>query len=180
MAFTGNDGKACGIWDGGAFRGVAQGASYTLARSEFLRGELDEALRLELAAAELVNGDAVSCVVPLLADWIGDGADGGVETGAIGTEGEAEEVALMGVVAEALVGKIGEAVGLQIEDGDRLMGAGRLGAVAVVQERGVTLVRAERDGGGETVYGGDQAWRGNGQEFAGGQRDCAFCFRRLG
>ena len=90
---------------------------------------------------------------------------------AIGTENQTEEVALVHVFAEALVGKFGDLIRLQVENCDRLHGHGFLRAVAVVQERGVAAIRAERDGGGKAVGRADAAGRGNREALAGGQRD---------
>ena len=77
----------------------------------------------------------------------------------VGTEDEAEEETLMGVIAEAFIRKIGELIRFQIEDGDRLRGQSFLRAVAVVQERGVASVGAESNGGGKAVGAGDAAGR---------------------
>ncbi len=74
----------------------------------------------------------------------------------------------MHLFAEALVGIVGELIGLQIENGDRLHGQGFLRAIAVVQKRGVAAIRADRDGGGKAVGAADAAGSGDGQGFAGG------------
>ena len=54
---------------------------------------------------------------------------------AVGTEGETDEIALMGGVREAGIGKIAELVGGEIKNGDRLMGLGPLRAVTIIQQR---------------------------------------------
>ena len=72
---------------------------------------------------------------------------------AIETEGEAEEIGLLGVAAEAVVGKIAEIVGLQIQDGEGLLFLGGVGAVAAVEEDGELAVGRERGGGGKVVGG---------------------------
>src|SRR5580693_5448276 len=90
---------------------------------------------------------------------------------AIRTENQTEKIALVHVFSEALVGKFGDLIRLQIENCDRLHRHGFLSAIAIVQERRVASVRAERDGGGKAVGGSNSAGNRNRQALAGGQRD---------
>ena len=80
--------------------------------------------------------------------------------GSICAENESEEIALMGILREAGVGKVGYLIGLQIEDADGLAGAGCLGTVAIIEERRIVTVRAQGDGHREAVHGADAAGAG--------------------
>ncbi len=80
---------------------------------------------------------------------------------AIGAEDQAEEVALVDFFSEALVREVGELIGLQIENRDRLHGQGFLRSIAIVEQSGVAAVRADCDSGGEAVGAGDAAGSGN-------------------
>jgi len=65
---------------------------------------------------------------------------------AVEAEDQAEEIGLLGLDAEAIVRKIANGVGFQIDDGEGLFAAGSVGAEAAVEEHSVT--RIGRDGGG--------------------------------
>ena len=80
----------------------------------------------------------------------------------IRTEGEANEIALVGLVAEARIGKFGDLIGVEIQHGDRLLRARLLRAVAVVQQRGVVAIGAEHHRRGEAVGAADAARCRNG------------------
>jgi len=85
---------------------------------------------------------------------------------AVGAEGQAEEVALMGIFTETVVGKIGDLITFQIQDRDGLMRVTLLRAVSVVQRSGVAIVWTQRNRGRKTVYRSDPARRDI-QPFAG-------------
>src|ERR1019366_6972099 len=104
--------------------------------------------------------DSVARVSRLLPRRISDRTNRSVKVLAIGTEDQAEEVALVHFFAEAFVGIIGKLIRLQIEDRDRLHGHGLLGSIAVVQQRGVAAVRADCDGGRKAVGAADVAGSG--------------------
>ena len=70
---------------------------------------------------------------------------------AVGAEGEAEEIGLLGIAGEAVVGEIAEFVGLQIEDGEGLFFAGGVGAIAAVKKEGEATIGGDDRGGGEIV-----------------------------
>ena len=55
------------------------------------------------------------------------------------------------LAGKAVVGKIGDGVGLQIEDGEGLFFARGIRAIAAVKKDRETAVRREGDGGGEVV-----------------------------
>jgi len=76
---------------------------------------------------------------------------------AVEAKGEAEKKGLMGVVGEAVVGEIGEFIGFEIEDGERLFFAGGVGAVAAVEEDGKFRIGRERSGAGKIVDGARMA-----------------------
>ena len=78
---------------------------------------------------------------------------------AIRTEGQAEKITLVHVFAESLVGIIRKLVRFQVEDGNRLGRVSLLRAVAVVQQRRVAAIGADRDGGGKAVGGGNVSGR---------------------
>src|SRR5262249_28524949 len=60
----------------------------------------------DAAVFKFVHDDAVAGVARLLAEWVGKGSQGSVEIMAIEAKGEAEEIGLMGIVAEAIVGEV--------------------------------------------------------------------------
>ncbi len=76
---------------------------------------------------------------------------------AVGIEGETEEVTLMSAVRQTGVGKIAALVGPEIKNRDGLVRLCLLSAVAVIQQRSVVAVRAERNGRGKTVHRADAA-----------------------
>ena len=94
---------------------------------------------------------------------------------AVARECETYEIALARgiVVAQTVVGKIVQLIGAEIENGDRLARAALLGAVSLIEQRGVTAVWAERDGRGKAVGAGEVAGDGEGQAFAGRKIDAA-------
>ncbi len=75
----------------------------------------------------------------------------------IGAKNEAEEIALVNafLLAKTLVGKIGKPIRLKIQHSDGLHGHGFLRAIAVVEQRGITPIGAEGDGGGKAVGAGN-------------------------
>ena len=76
---------------------------------------------------------------------------------AVGTENQPEEVALMRIVAEAVIGKVGELIAFQIQDCNGLVLMTLLRAISVVQRRGVAIVRTERNRCWKTIYRSDPA-----------------------
>ena len=88
----------------------------------------------------------------------------------VGTERQAEEVALMRILAETVIWKIGELIGFQIQDRDGLMFLTLLGAISVVQHRGVAIVRTERNRCRKTIQRSDPARGGDIQPLAGWKR----------
>lgn len=70
---------------------------------------------------------------------------------AVDAEGQAEEISLLGIVAETSIWKITKGVSFEIENGKRLFAIGSVRAVAAVEEHGVVGIR--RNGGcrGEIV-----------------------------
>ena len=76
---------------------------------------------------------------------------------AVGTERQPQEVALMGIFAEAVIGKIGELIVFQIQDRNGLVLMTLLRAISVVQRRGVAIVRTERNRCWKTIYRSDPA-----------------------
>ena len=88
---------------------------------------------------------------------------------AVGAEGQPEEVALMGILTETVIGKIGQLITFQIQDRDGLVSLTLLRAVSVVQRSGVAIVGTERDSGRKTIYRSDPVRRDI-QPFAGWKR----------
>ena len=72
---------------------------------------------------------------------------------AIGAEGQAKEEGLFGVAAEAVVREIAEFVGGEIQDGEGLLFAGGVGAVATMKKNGIAAAGGDCRGGGEIVDG---------------------------
>ena len=70
----------------------------------------------------------------------------------VGTESQPEEVALMRIVAETVIGKISELITFQIEDRDGLVRLTLLRAISVVQRRRVAIVWTERNRRRKTIY----------------------------
>ena len=76
---------------------------------------------------------------------------------AVGAEGQPEEVALMRLLAEAVIGKIGDLIAFQIQNCDGLMRLTLLRAISVVQSRSVAVVWTERNRSRKTVQRSDPA-----------------------
>ena len=89
---------------------------------------------------------------------------------AVGTERQPEEVALMRIFAEAVIGKICELITFQIQDRDGLVRLTLLRAVAIVQHGRVAIVWTDRNRCRKTIYRSDPAGRGI-QPFAGWKRE---------
>src|ERR1700676_3781819 len=97
---------------------------------------------------------------------------------AVGRKGEADEIALARgvVIAQAIVGKVAQLIIGEVENGDGLARAGFLGAVSLVEQRGVTSVWTERDGSGKAVGAGEVSRDWKGQSLTGGKIDVALTF----
>jgi hypothetical protein len=98
-----------------------------------------------------VDRDTVAGAPLLLAEGIGERGYGSENVFAVETEGQAEEVGLVGFAAEAIVGKVGELVGFQIEDGERLFLSRSIGAEATVKKNGEAAIGREGDGGWKII-----------------------------
>ena len=105
-----NHGQSGRIWDRSSRRCLAHSEGHLLAVSNVLRRDLDETFGTHFAVFKFVNRDAVAGVAWLRARGVGNGTDRSIEMSAIGTESQAEEVALMGAFREARVGKIRQLV----------------------------------------------------------------------
>ena len=79
-----------------------------------------------------VNRDAISSIAWFFAGRITDGTDGSIQMAAVGTERQSKEIALMGIFAEAVIGKIGELIVFQIQDRNGLVLMTLLRAISVV------------------------------------------------
>ena len=77
---------------------------------------------------------------------------------AVEAEGKAEEIRLVRIVAQAIVGEIRNVVGFEIENGERLLLAGRVGSVSAVKEDSKFLVGRENSVGGQVVDWARMAW----------------------
>src|SRR5579862_4798021 len=84
----------------------------------------------------------------------------------VGTEGESDEVALMGIVAETRVGKICELIRIEIQNGDRLPRHRLLRAIAVVEHGGIMTVWTEDHRPRKAVGAADAAGAGDGELLA--------------
>src|SRR5882672_5366688 len=70
---------------------------------------------------------------------------------AVEAEGKSEEICLVRIRAEAVVGEIGQLVRFEIENSERLLFAGRIGTVSAVKEDGEFLVGRQYSVGGNVV-----------------------------
>ena len=70
---------------------------------------------------------------------------------AVGTERQPQEVALMSILGEAIIRKIGELISFEVQNRDGLVCLTLLRAISVVQRRGVAIVGAERESGRKTI-----------------------------
>src|SRR5258707_15319751 len=100
--------------------------------------------------------------------------------GAVGTESQAQKVALMSTFGEAGIGKIRQLIGPEIENRDRLLSLRLLCTVSMVQQGGISTVGAYRDGGGKTIRRPDSSRGGRIQDLAGGERHLTRGGRGLG
>ena|SRR2546423_5582826 len=85
----------------------------------------------------------------------------------VGTESQPEEVALMRIVAETVIGKVGDLIAFQIQDRNGLTGLTLLRSISVVQRRGIAIIGTECNRGRKTIYRSDPARRGDIQPLAG-------------
>ena len=99
-----------------------------------------KSLGRDFAVLESVDGDSVSRASLPFAERIGERSHGSVEMLSVEAEGETEEIGLLGVTAEAIVGEIADGIGFEIQDGERLFLAGSVGAVAAVEKNGEAAV----------------------------------------
>ena len=88
----------------------------------------------------------------------------------VGTESQSEEVTLMRIVAETVIGKISELITFQIQDRNGLVHLTLLRAIAIVQHGRVVIVRTERNRCRKAIYRSDPARRDI-QPFTGWKRD---------
>ena len=79
-----------------------------------------------------VNRDAISSIARFFARRIADGTDGSIQMASVGTERQSKEIALMGIFAEAVIGKIGELIVFQIQNRNGLVLMTLLRAISVV------------------------------------------------
>ena len=87
---------------------------------------------------------------------------------AVQTKGQADKISLASFMREAIVGKVSEFIGFEIEDRERLFSVRAVGAIAAVEKNSVSAVRRKSDGGGKIIDLAGMA--GNfGQEFAVGK-----------
>ena len=89
----------------------------------------------------------------------------------VGTERQSNEIALVRLIAQPLIGIIDDLIRFQIEHRDRLMGEGLLRAVAGVQQGSVASIRTDYHSRGKAVGAADSSGRREGQHFAGGEHD---------
>lgn len=74
---------------------------------------------------------------------------------AVQAKSQAKKVGLFGFAAEAVIGEVAQFVGFQIENRERLLFVGGVGAVAAVKENGEAAVRGNGGGSGKVI---DAAW----------------------
>src|SRR5438045_8866620 len=89
---------------------------------------------------------------------------------AVEAKGKSEKICLVRLVAETIIGEIRDVVGLQIENGERLLLARRVGTVPAMKEDGEFLVGRENGVGGKVVDWARMA-RGFGEHTAIRQMD---------
>jgi len=88
------------------------------------RGQRQKLLRTDAAVLKFVNGNSVASASGSLSEWISERSHRRVQVLAVETEGQSEEIRLVRIGTEAVVGKIRDVVGLQIENSERLPFAG--------------------------------------------------------
>lgn len=108
-------------------------------------------LRCHADIRESTNGDAVPCITREHALRIGQGGEGNVEPLAIITKGKPQEKGLSRVCLEAGVRIVEEFVSLKVQDGEGLLITRLFRLPAIIEQRKISAIRAERHGGGETV-----------------------------
>ena len=115
------------------------------------RRERKKFFRRDVAAVEGVDSDAVTRVSRFLAERVGEARHRSVEAVAVEAESKSEEICLVRIVAQAIVREIRDVVGLQIENGERLLLAGRVGTVSAMKEDSEFLVGRQYSVGGKVV-----------------------------
>jgi hypothetical protein len=66
-------------------------------------------------------------------------------------KGQADKISLAGFLREAIVGKVCEFIGFEIENRERLFLVRSVGAKAAVEQDSVPAVRRKSDGGGKII-----------------------------
>lgn len=120
-------------------------------RNSIAWGQREKSLGGHFAILKGVDGNAVSGASLPFSEGIGEGSHGGVEMLAVKTEREAQEISLLGPVAQAVVGKIAEFVGFQIQNRDGLFLAGGVGTEAAVEENSKAAIWRNNRGSGEII-----------------------------
>ena len=110
-----------------------------------------ESLRSNPPVLEGIYSDTVTRAALLLAQRIGERSHGSIEVFAVAAEGQAKEIRLPGLAAEAIVRRVGKLVAFQIKNGERLFHSRRVGAEPAVQEHGKAAIGRERDSGGKII-----------------------------
>src|SRR5258707_278402 len=127
------------------------GAAFFSVRDFQSRREWEETLRSHTAIVESVDGDSVSGASLLLAKRIGERGHRRKQMFAVQAEGKTQEIRLLGVASETIVGKVLQLVGRQIQYGERLLFAGSVGAIAAVKENDEAAVGRNRGCSGEVI-----------------------------
>src|ERR1700739_3181147 len=105
------------MWRGG------QTNCQLLPRRQGLQGNGNESLRRHLPCRETVDREAISEISGSCACGVRERSDRSVEMLPVRTEREPDEIALVCHVAESRIGKLGDLIGVEIQDGGRLLRA---------------------------------------------------------
>ncbi len=168
MTAVGDQGDPRGIWNR-RVRGRRQTHGQILARSQGLQWNGNKFLGCYFALREGVNSDSVSGITGPCARWIGQRTNRSIQMLSVGAEGQTNEIALVSVLGKPCIGKVGDLIGSEIEDRDRLVPQSFLRSMSIIEERGVTSVGTEHHCHWKTVGAANVSRRWDRELFAAGQ-----------
>ncbi len=121
------------------------------ARDFRARRKREKSFGRDVAVLKSVDGDSVAGTSLPFSQRIAQRGHGSIQVLAVEAEDQAEEIGLLGLDAQATVGDIANGVCFQIENRERLLPAGSVGAETAVEEDSVTRIGRDRGGCGEII-----------------------------
>src|SRR5579859_3972135 len=99
-------------------------------RKRSTRSDWQKLFRSDFSIVKRIHRDSVAGAPRLLTEWIGKGCDGSIQVFSVQAESEPEEIGLPRVIIQARIRKVGEVIGSDIQDRERLI---RVFVVSVIR-----------------------------------------------